>query len=184
MILTPDNYHSPEARAAYISSSDIKLARRCEAMWRAQDQGLYQPPEHTEAFTYGQLFEAALTGQAEAYIARHPELLLTRGLGKGTLRSAYADALELAQAVRRSPFLADLIDRCRKQVIFTGTLGGIPARAMATCWTRMAASTTSNPPAASGPSGMIQPEPTWTGGTFTTIPSSSGSTGSWPDRTA
>ena len=130
MTLTPANYHSPEARAAYISASDVKLARRCESLWLAQDLGLYQAPD-TEAFAYGRLFEAALTGQGEDFIQLHPELTLTRGSHKGMLRAAYADALALAQAVRRSPFLATLIDRCRKQVIFTGTLGGIPARAMA-----------------------------------------------------
>lgn len=130
MFLTPENYHSPAARAAYISSSDMKLARRCEAMWRAQDLGWYQRPENTQTFAYGHLFEEAVTGNAEAYIQSHPELTLSRGTGKGQLRAAYADALELAVAVRRSPFLAHIIDRGRKQVILTGSLCGMPARVM------------------------------------------------------
>lgn len=131
MVLTPDNYHSPEARAAYISSSDVKLAMRCEAMWLAQNLGIYQRPESSDAFAYGHLFEEAASGNAEAYIQDHPELTLTRGANKGHLRAAYADAIELAGAVRRSPYLSRLIGRCRKQVIFTGVLFGMPARMMA-----------------------------------------------------
>lgn len=130
MILTPENYHSPEARAAYISSSDIKLAVGCEAMWAAQARGLYQRPENTSAFAYGHLFEVALTGGANAYIEAHPELTLSRGGNKGQLRAAYAGALELAAAVGKSPFLSRLIDRCRKQVILTGRLCGMPVRVM------------------------------------------------------
>ena len=83
MLLTPETYHSPEARAAYISSSDVKLAMRCEAMWAAQDKGLHRRPEGTAAFAYGHLFEEALCGNAEAYIAEHPELTVTRGARKG-----------------------------------------------------------------------------------------------------
>lgn len=130
MILTPDNYHSEEARALWISSSDVKQAMQCEAMWAAQDQGKYRRPEGTAAFAYGHLFEEALTGNAETYIAQHPELTVTRGTRKGELYAEYAGALPLAAAVRRSAYLAELIDRCRKQVILTGELCGLPVRAM------------------------------------------------------
>lgn len=130
MILTPENYHSDEARAAYISSSDIKLAMRCEAMWAAQDKGQYRRPEGTAAFAYGHLFEEALTGNAETYITQHPELTLSRGPRKGELYAEYSGAIDLAAAVRRSSFLANLIDRCRKQVILTGELCGLPVRVM------------------------------------------------------
>lgn len=130
MLLTPENYHSDEARAAYISSSDIKLAMRCEAMWAAQDKGQYRRPEGTAAFAYGHLFEEALTGNAETYITQHPELTLSRGPRKGELYAEYSGAIDLAAAVRRSSFLANLIDRCRKQVILTGELCGLPVRVM------------------------------------------------------
>lgn len=130
MILTPENYHSDEARAAYISSSDIKLAMRCEAMWAAQDKGQYRRPEGTAAFAYGHLFEEALTGNAETYITQHPELTLSRGPRKGELYAEYSGAIDLAAAVRRSSFLANLIDRCRKQVILIGELCGLPVRVM------------------------------------------------------
>ena len=130
MLLTPENYHSDEARAAYISSSDVKLASRCEAMWAAQDKGQYRRPEGTAAFAYGHLFEEALCGTADTYITQHPELTLSRGPRKGELYAEYSGAIDLAAAVRRSPFLADLIDRCRKQVILTGELCGLPVRVM------------------------------------------------------
>ena len=119
MLLTPENYHSDEARAAYISSSDIKLAMRCEAMWAAQDKGQYRRPEGTAAFAYGHLFDT-----------QHPELTLSRGPRKGELYAEYSGAIDLAAAVRRSPFLAGLVDRCRKQVILIGELCGLPVRVM------------------------------------------------------
>lgn len=122
MILTPENYHSPEAKALWISSSDIKKAHRCEAAWAAGES----EDENKSAFLFGHLFEALVTG--EEY--ENPFLYSSRGPTKGQLKSEFQPAQEMADAVRRSRFLCEIIDRCRKQVIMTGVIGGLPVRVM------------------------------------------------------
>lgn len=132
MTLTPETYHSPQARAQWVSSSDIKRARRCEAQWYSSVCGKYIQDEEKPAFVYGHLFEAAVCGASmDTISAAFPEIFSTRGPRKGEVKAEYLGALQLSEAVRRSPFLSALIDRCQKQVIFTGTIEGLPVRMMA-----------------------------------------------------
>lgn len=131
--LTQSNYHSPAARKRWFSSSDVKAAKRCEAAWLAEYQGKVKRQEDKPAFLYGHLFEAALTmptAQFHSWLESHPELLSTRGPSKGQLLSQHRGALDLAKAVRRSPYLYGLVRRCKKQVILTGELNGLPVRVM------------------------------------------------------
>ena len=131
--LTEENYHSRAARRRWISSSDVKAAKRCEAAWLADYCGKIKHEENKPAFAFGHLFEAALTlpgPQYHQYLAAHPELCSSRGPTKGQLRAEYAAAPELAHAVRRSPYLWGIVRRCKKQVILTGELNGMPVRCM------------------------------------------------------
>ena len=60
-ILTEENYHSRAARRRWLSSSDVKAAKRCEAAWLADYCGKIKHEENKPAFAFGHLFEAALT---------------------------------------------------------------------------------------------------------------------------
>lgn len=121
-VLTQSNYHSPEAKARWMSSSDVKKAMRCEAAWIGGDVD----DEDKNAFIFGHLFEALLTG--EEY--ENPLVYSSKGPTKGQVKAEYKPAYEMAEAVRRSPALAKIIDRSRKQVIMTGEIGGLPFRVM------------------------------------------------------
>lgn len=121
-VLTRENYHSPEAKARWLSSSDVKKAMRCEAAWAFGGP----EDEDKEAFLFGHLFEALVTG--ERY--DNPLLYSSRGPTAGELKFEYRFAEDMARAVRRSPMLERLIDRCDKQVIMTGEIGGLPFRVM------------------------------------------------------
>lgn len=121
-VLTQSNYHSPEAKARWLSSSDVKKAMRCEAAWIGGDV----EDEDKNAFIFGHLFEALLTG--EEY--ENPLVYSSKGPTKGQVKAEYKPAYEMAEAVRRSPELAKIIDRSRKQVIMTGEIGGLPFRVM------------------------------------------------------
>ena len=130
--LTEASYHSRAARRFWLSSSDIKAAHRCEAAWLADYLGKAPRPK-SDAFDFGHLFEAALTmtrGELDRYLTEHPELLSTRGASKGQLKAEYATALDMATAVRRSPYLRGVIKRSAKQVILTGSVCGVPVRVM------------------------------------------------------
>ena len=132
-ILTEENYHSRAARKRWLSSSDVKAAKRCEAAWLADYQGKIKHDESKPAFAFGHLFEAALTlpgPRYQKYLAAHPELCSSRGPTKGQLRAEFAAAPELAHAVRRSPYLWGIVRRSKKQVILTGELNGMPVRCM------------------------------------------------------
>lgn len=121
-VLTPENYHSPEAKARWISSSDVKKAHRCEAAWAAGEH----EDEDKSAFVFGHLFESLLTG--EEY--DNPLLISSKGPTKGQLKAEYRPAVEMSEAVLRSPVLKKIIDRSQKQAIMTGAIGGLPVRIM------------------------------------------------------
>lgn len=122
LTLDPGNYHSPEARALWLSSSDVKKAMRCEAAWAAGER----EDEDKNAFVFGHLFEALVTG--EEY--DNPLVYSSKGPTKGQVKAEYKPAYDMAKAVRRSSMLAEIIDRSRKQVIMTGEIGGLPFRMM------------------------------------------------------
>ncbi len=85
--LTEANYHSRAARRRWLSSSDVKAAKRCEAAWLADYCGKIKHKENKPAFAFGHLFEAALTlpgPQYHQYLAAHPELCSSRGPTKAS----------------------------------------------------------------------------------------------------
>ncbi len=132
-MLTQKNYHSPGARKRWFSSSDVKQASRCESEWDAVRKGRIKRCEDKPAFLFGHLFEQAVTSPGVDtlhYINAHPELLASRGTNKGALRAEFLPAMECAAAVRRSPYLRGILRRSRKQMILTGTIDGLPMRAM------------------------------------------------------
>lgn len=120
--LTAENYHSPEARARWLSSSDIKKAMRCEASWIGDEP----EDEAKPAFVFGHLFEALVC--RDYY--NNPAVYSSRGPTKGQLKAEYSAAVDMARAVRRSPFLSGIIDRSKKQVVMTGNICGLPIRMM------------------------------------------------------
>ena len=65
--LTEENYHSRAARRRWLSSSDVKAAKRCEAAWLADYCGKIKHEGNKPAFAFGHLFEAALTVAGAGY---------------------------------------------------------------------------------------------------------------------
>jgi hypothetical protein len=60
MIITPGNYHSPEANREYKSCSQIKTAIDCGSRWLAERNGEYVRPE-SDALLHGSYVDIALT---------------------------------------------------------------------------------------------------------------------------
>lgn len=128
MILTPNNYHSPEAAECWLSASAIKRAHRCEA-----DFFNGAPNEDKSAFIAGHLFELIVTDDTvglEQFKTEHPEMYSSRGATVGQLKAEYRDVVECAERVKNQPFLMDIIGGAQKQVIMTGTIFGEPIRMM------------------------------------------------------
>ena len=133
MILTPENYHSEEAKRTWLSASAVKQAMRCEYEWNAYRTGAAHEDESKEAFKLGHYFETMVSGtdaEIERFKIDNPEIFSSKGPTKGQLKSTYKDVDKCVEAVKNQPFLMNIINSCKKQVILTGNICGVPFRMM------------------------------------------------------
>lgn len=133
MVLNRENYHSQEAKRKWLSASDVKQAMKCEFAWKAYRTGQMQEDEEKEAFKQGNLFEVMLSGsddEIRLFQEKNPDIFSSRGATKGELKAAYRSVMDCVESVRRQPFLMDIIQNSRKQVIMTGKILDVPFRVM------------------------------------------------------
>ena len=133
MTLTRDNYHSEWARKTWLSSSAVKQAMRCEHAWNEYRTGRFIDDESKDAYKLGHYFETFLSGtdsEKQQFIENNQDMFSSRGKTKGNLKAQYRSAQECVDAVKSQPFLMDIINRSKKQVILTGELFGAPFRVM------------------------------------------------------
>jgi len=123
MELNSSNYFSMEADNAFFSASQVKSFRKCEAATMAALRGEYVRPMST-ALTVGQYVDEALTGDLEAWLPNHPEILKR----DGTLKADYEGARLMVERARRDPLFMDFMDGDH-QTILTGNLFGVPFKA-------------------------------------------------------
>lgn len=123
MKLTAENYFSPEANLEYMSASQFKAFRACEAAALAELRGEWKRSE-TPALRLGSYVDAVLTGDAERYRAEHPELFKR----DGSLKAEYQSAQEAAERLQRDE-LACMLLAGRHQAIKTGKIGGVRFKA-------------------------------------------------------
>lgn len=119
MILTEENYFSPEANAEYFSASQLKSFMDCEAKAMADLRGEFQREEST-ALLVGSYVDAHFSKTLDLFKAQHPDLY-TR---TGSLRSEYQQADEIIARIERDR-LASLMLSGEIQPIFTGKINGV-----------------------------------------------------------
>ena len=120
MMLTNENYYSPEANRAFFSSTQIKQFMDCEARAFAELEGSYNPPGKT-ALLVGGYVDAHFANEMHLYRAQHPEIF-TRS---GELRAEFRQADEIIARLERDELAMRMMDG-QKQPIFTGEIGGEP----------------------------------------------------------
>lgn len=120
MVLTASNYYSREANMAYMSASQLKSFRRCEAAALAELNGEYSPTP-TKALLLGSFVDAYFSGELNEFIEAHPEIRKKDGTLTKDFEKAWADAVRLD-----SDELAHALLAGRHQVIKTGTIAGVP----------------------------------------------------------
>lgn len=124
--LTPETYFSVEADREYMSVSQFKAFRAC------QSKALYniEQPDATskEAFLQGSLFEALVAGDPKLFMAQHPEMISTRGSTAGKLKSEFQRVVNAAEKFNSQEFFKNIINKCEKQVIFTGVINDVPVK--------------------------------------------------------
>lgn len=125
MKLTAKNYYSREANIHYMSVSQYKDFRKCEAGALAKLKGEYSEPA-ADHFLIGSYVGAAIEGPAvlEQFKLDHPQIFSSRGESKGQLKSDYKQADTMVEALRSD-------EECRsklqgdKEVIVTAELFGV-----------------------------------------------------------
>ena len=121
MILNSENYFSKEADIKYMSVSQFKLFEECGEKALATIQG-QEDATYKDAFLEGQLFEAIVTGNKDLFIAKHPELISTRGATVGQLKSEFKRVINAAEKFNSQKFFTEIVEKCEKQVILTGEI--------------------------------------------------------------
>ena len=128
MILTPENYYSPEANFEYMSVSQFKNFSGtygqvgCEARAMAKLRGEYQE-EKTTALLVGSYVDSYFEGpeSLERFKSENPEIFTQ----KGELRAEYKKADTIIQRIESDEYFMQCMSG-EKQVIMTAEIFGIP----------------------------------------------------------
>ena len=127
MRLNKSNYFSLQADKLYMSVSQYKTFKQCEAMAIAKINGLYKID--SPAFLVGSYVHAWNDGTLEQFKADHPEIISTRGATKGQLKKEFQLANEMIKTLENDSFVMRYL-RGRKEVIMTGELFGMQWKIM------------------------------------------------------
>ena len=126
MELNNQNYFSIEANKEFMSVSQFKNFRECEA--KALHDIEVGGEVQKEAFLEGKLFEAWVSGDRALFMAQHPEIVSTRGATAGQIKSNFNRVIASAERFLTQDFFKKIIEKCEKQVILTGEIEGVKVK--------------------------------------------------------
>jgi hypothetical protein len=129
MHLTTSNYFSPEIAREYMSTSQFKAFMKCPASIMAEINCEIEPTKK-DVFTEGHMFEALVCGGEELFYMQHPEIISSQGKTKGNVKANFQKIVTAAEAFNRQAFFCDIVKRCDKQVLVTGTIAGVKFRGL------------------------------------------------------
>lgn len=118
MILTNENYFSPESNQKYMSVSQFKQFMECESQAMAALNGEYQQ-EKTTALLVGSYVDAHFEGSLDLFRAQNPEIFKK----DGNLKADYVRAEEIIQRIERDALFMEYMSG-EKQVIRTAQMFG------------------------------------------------------------
>lgn len=117
--LTAENYYSPEANMEYMSTSQFKSFRKCEAAALAELRGEWGRKDSI-ALLVGSYVDAYFSGELEQFKTDHPEMFKK----DGTLKADFEKAQAAAEKLDNDRLLHLLLSG-KHQVIKTGKIGGV-----------------------------------------------------------
>lgn len=120
MVLTNENYYSPEANQAFMSVSQFKSFEVCEAAAMAELRGEFIRPK-TTALLVGSYVDSWFEGTLDAFKAANSEIFKR----DGTLKADYAQAEKIIERVQRDTLFMEYMSG-EKQVVRTGEIDGAP----------------------------------------------------------
>lgn len=120
MILTAENYFSPENQLAYMGASQFKAFLACPAAALAEICGEYRQEEST-ALLVGSYVDVYFEGTLNLFKSQNPALFKK----DGGLKSDYVQAEQIIQRIERDEMMMRYLSG-QKQVIMTGEIAGVP----------------------------------------------------------
>lgn len=120
LLLTSENYYSPESNWTYFSASQIKSFMDCPARTMAGLHGEYVR-ETSTALLIGSYVDAYFEGTLKRFIAEHPEIFRR----DGGLKAEYQHANVMIERAESDPVFMEYMQG-EKQVIRTGAIDGYP----------------------------------------------------------
>ena len=127
MKLNNRTYFSKEADRKYMSVSQYKNFKQCEAMAMAILDGRYS--KYTNAFLVGSYVHAWSEGTLEQFKRDNPEIISSRGATKGQLKKDFQLADEMIKTLESDPFIMSFLQG-KKEVVMTGELFGMEWKMM------------------------------------------------------
>lgn len=120
MRLTEKNYYSQTANIHFMSTSQYKSFRKCEAMAVAELKGEWQQPKST-ALLVGSYVDSWFEGTLDEFTLQNPEIFKR----DGSLKSDYIQAEEIIRKLTEDSLFMEYMSG-EKQRIFTKELFGVP----------------------------------------------------------
>lgn len=122
--ITDDNYYSREVNSDWMSTSQFKAFKRCEAAALADIRGEGPERKPSTAMLVGSYVDAYFSNELPQFISEHPECFKR----DGSLKAEFEKAEEIIQRIEAQPEMSRLEHAGETQRIFTGTIGGVPFR--------------------------------------------------------
>lgn len=124
MKLSKDNYFSSRANSEYMSVSQFKAFKDCQASATAQIRGEWERPV-SPALLEGSYLDAHFSGTLSEWLEEHPEVLNKR---TGALKAEYRKARAAIEIAEADPGFMEYLQG-EPQNIITGELCGIQWKA-------------------------------------------------------
>ena len=122
IILTNENYFSPEMQMHFMGVSQFKAFEKCPAAAMAELSGQYVRSK-TTSLLVGSYVDAHFEGTLDLFKAQHPELFKR----DGGLKAEYIKAEEIISRIERDELFMQYMNG-EKQKIFTGEIEGVPIK--------------------------------------------------------
>ena len=126
MILTEENYFSPEAQLLYMGTSQFKSFAKCEDGTLAELNGKCTR-EMSTALLVGSYVDAHFSGTLDLFKAQHPEIISSTGKTAGQLKTDYQHANYIIERIERDPAFMEAMSG-GTQAIMTGEIEGVPVK--------------------------------------------------------
>ena len=124
-MINSTNYHSTEINKQYMSYSQFKtFYSDCPARAIAEMNGEWTT-EPSDAMLQGSYIDAYVEGTLDSFIAKHPEIVSSRGPSKGQLKSQFSICDDMIRRMSMDNFFTGYLEG-EKQVVLTGDISGVP----------------------------------------------------------